>query len=72
MIDKGHCYVNMMGENALEYAHFFDFTKSEKEPKLMRLLLEENEPKQNYQSLGELVLPNGSVIGKRTLTRLLQ
>ena len=36
MLKKGHCYVNVQGENALEYANFYDFSKSNDEPELLR------------------------------------
>lgn len=36
MLKKGHCYVNVQGENALEYARFYDFSKSNEEPELLR------------------------------------
>ena len=54
----------MVGDNALEYAHFFDFSKSDSEPELVRMLLEEeNETEENFSNVGELVLPSGAVIG---------
>ena len=56
MLKKGHCYVNVQGENALEYAQFYDFSKSNKEPELLReeILqehLRENEPEESLKKL---------------------
>ena len=36
MVKKGHCYVDVQGENALEYTDFYDFSKSDEEPELLR------------------------------------
>ena len=56
MLKKGHCYVNVQGENALEYAQFYDFSKSNKEPELLReeILqehLRENEPEESFKKV---------------------
>jgi len=71
MLKKGHCYVNVQGENALEYANFYDFSKSNDEPELLREeLLQEHLRENERENDGfELVLPSGAVLGHRTLHR---
>ncbi|KAL5274111.1 ZNF622 family protein [Megaselia abdita] len=69
MSDKGHCQINHEGINMAEYSDFYDYSSSypdhgedqDIDEELDDDLLEGNE----YQ----LVLPNGNVIGHRSLNR---
>jgi len=72
MVTKGHCYVNVNGENALDYVEFYDFAQSGDDPAILRaeLMTEKAEAGGKGQHQGfELVLPSGAVLGHRLLHR---
>ena len=55
----------MSGENAFEYIDFYDFSKSDEEPELLRTELMDTSLNSHNSSteISELVLPSGAVIG---------
>ena len=63
MIEKGHCRISTDGENALELVDFYDFTKADDQPELIRDGLSEEEPIPVESQGYELVLPSGAVLG---------
>merc|ERR1711962_867216 len=79
MLSKGHCRVDMSGENAFEYLDFYDFSKCEEdEPELLlqsELLLRTTDEDgfkitdTSSTEISELVLPSGAVIGNRQLNK---
>ena len=70
MVTKGHCYVNVNGENALDYVEFYDFAKSGDDPAILRAELEAEAEAGKGRNQGfELVLPSGAVLGHRLLHR---
>ena len=71
MTEKGHCKLHFDGDTALEYAEFYDYTKSYPDKDESGLVLED-EQLVHDQSLSvnkdlELVLPSGTVVGHRYL-----
>lgn len=63
---KGHCRVDMSGENAFEYIDFYDFSQSDDEPEFLRSELQDDQTLKMSTSsteISELVLPSGAVIG---------
>jgi len=72
MLSKGHCRVDMSGENAFEYVDFYDFSQSDDEPEFLRSELQDDHTlKMDTSSteISELVLPSGAVIGNRQLNK---
>merc|ERR1719447_1706324 len=61
----------MSGENAFEYIDFYDFSKSDEEPELLRTELMDTSFNSHTSSteISELVLPSGAVIGNRLLNK---
>jgi len=69
MLEKGHCRISTEGVNALELIDFYDFTKVDDQPELIREGLSEDEPVQADDQGYEMVLPSGAVLGHRQLKR---
>jgi len=63
MLEKGHCRISTEGVNALELIDFYDFTKVDDQPELIREGLSEDEPVQADDQGYEMVLPSGAVLG---------
>ena len=63
MLEKGHCRISTEGVNALELIDFYDFTKADDQPDLLREGLSEEEPLQAEDQGFEMVLPSGAVLG---------
>jgi len=69
MLEKGHCRISTEGVNALELIDFYDFTKADDQPELLREGLSEEEPVSADDQGYEMVLPSGAVLGHRQLKR---
>ena len=57
----------MRGEKALEYVDFYDFSRDDDQPEILRseLLHNSTDSDENFSStdVGELILPSGATIG---------
>ena len=71
MVEKGHCKILFEGDSALEYADFYDFTKSYPACKDVGVVLAEDTPIPDHSLIVnedlELVLPSGMTVGHRYL-----